>query len=165
MLAQPTTSPSFNVLHRSDALVTAELEKVCVIFWRKQPTRETFNIQKATLDNIVRRHGSGVAVICVVEASTDPPEEELRKASAKMVIDHGNRIACVALVIEGDGFRAAITRTVLSGITFMVRTPAPMKFFVSPKQAASWVASKVRVASTERFIENVEHVRDHFVGD
>jgi hypothetical protein len=163
MLAQPVVESAAQILHRSDALVTAELNKVVIIFWRKQPTKETFALQKSALDTMVRRHGSGVGVICVVEPTCDPPEDELRKASAKMVKDHGERIMCVGCVIEGSGFRAAITRTALSGITFMIRTPAPIKFFVTPKEAAAWVASRMTVERPERFADDVERVRGYFI--
>jgi hypothetical protein len=163
MLDQPLTNsiPILRVLHRSDALVAAELGSVCILFWRKTPTRATFNAQKSALDNLVARVGAGVAVICVVEPGADPPDEELRKASS--ITDHGNKIKAVALVIEGNGFRAAITRTVLSGITFMIRTPVPIKFFVTPKQAAAWVSTRVPVAgASDRFADQVENVRSHF---
>jgi hypothetical protein len=166
MLDQPlvTSIPTLRILHRSDALVAAELGNVCILYWRKGPTRSTFNAQKAALDGLVARVGSGVAVVCVVEPEADPPSEELRKASSKMITDHGQKIKAVALVIEGNGFRAAITRTVLSGITFMIRTPVPMKFFVTPKQAAVWVATRVPIAgSSERFADQVESVRSQFM--
>lgn len=163
MLVQPTVGSAAHILYRSDALVTAELNKVVIIFWRQKPTRDTFLIQKNALDTMVRRHGSGVGVICVVEPTSEPPEDELRKASSKMVIDHGERISCVGCVIEGSGFRAAITRTALSGITFMIRTPAPIKFFVTPQEAAAWIATRMTVEHPERFAENVERVREYFV--
>jgi hypothetical protein len=151
------------VIYRSNALVTAELGKVCLIYWRRQPNAATFSIQKQSLDSVVRKHGSGVGVICVVEEQCDPPEEEIRKASSRMIIDHGERIVCVGCVIEGSGFRAAITRAALSGITFMIRTPAPIKFFITPHLAAKWVASQMPVGQPEEFVQNVERLRDQFV--
>ncbi len=158
---QHITPPHVRVLHKSDVLAVAEVNKVCVIYWRKQPNRATFAIQKHCLDSVVKEHRSGVGVICIVESSSDPPEEDLRSASSQMVISHGTNLDCVACVIEGAGFRAAITRAVLSSIVRVIRTPAPIKFFVTPSQAATWVATKMRVGSTAEFIRTVESVRGY----
>src|SRR5690242_388098 len=119
------------VLHCGDGLAMAEVGDVCIGIWRARPTLETFNVQKSLLDEVVRSHANGAGYICIVESTADPPNDEVRRASAEMVTSQGKRLKRVACVIEGSGFRAALTRSVLSNIVRFARTPSPIRFFGS----------------------------------
>ena len=112
---------------------------VCIALWRTKPTRPLFEIQQAHLARAVASDPGKVAFMCVVAPTAEPPDDEVRSASANMITAHGSNLAGTACVIEGSGFRAAITRTVLSGIVFVIRTPSPIRLFESVEQAAPWL--------------------------
>ena len=112
---------------------------VCIALWRSKPTPQLIEVQVAHLARAVKRDPGKVAFMCVVAETAEPPEDAERAASVKMVNSHGANLAAIACVIEGAGFRAAITRTVLSGIVFLVRTPTPIRLFESVELATPWL--------------------------
>ena len=113
---------------------------MCVVVWRGDVTPSSFEQQRLGLAQVVQRNPGGAAFLCVVEETSKPPNEELRKASAQMVAQHGDRLKCIACVIEGDGFKAALTRSVLSGIALLVANRhAPLAFFSNVHQAGTWM--------------------------
>lgn len=145
-------------MHSADGLVMAERRGVSIAIWRRKPTRERFNIQKKCLDEVVAKNLGKAAFICVVEPTSEPPDDDIRKASSLMISSHEKNLKCVALVIEGTGFRSAITRTVLSGIVMLIRTPAPIKFFDTPKSACLWLGTLLPSAR-DGLLEEIEALR------
>lgn len=145
-------------MHSGSGLVMAEMAGVSIAIWRRKPNHELFDVQKRCLDEVVAKNKGKSAFICVVEPTAEPPDDDIRKASALMISAHEKNLKGVALVIEGAGFRAAITRTVLSGIVMLIRTPAPIKFFDVPKPACMWLGSLLPV-SREALMNEIEGLR------
>lgn len=116
----------------------ASFEQVCVAVWETKPTLRLFDIQKAHLAAAVAREPGRALFMCVVSSRADPPDQEIRDSSSKMIASHGKDLAACACVIEGSGFRAAITRTVLSGITMVIRSPVPFNFCESVEVGCKW---------------------------
>lgn len=145
-------------MHSGNGLVMAEMAGVSIALWRRKPNHELFDIQKRCLDEVVSRNKGRAAFICVVEPSSEPPDDDIRKAASLMISAHEKNIKGVALVIEGAGFRAAITRTVLSGIVMLIRSPAPIKFFDVPKPACMWLGSLLPV-SRDALMDEIEKLR------
>lgn len=146
------------VMFSGDGLVMAELGGVSIAIWRRKPNRELFEIQKKSLDEVVAKNRGKAAFVCVVEPTSEPPDDDIRKAASLMISAHEKNLKCVALVIEGTGFRSAITRTVLSGIVMLIRSPAPIKFFDIPKSACIWVATQLP-AARDGLLEEIEALR------
>ena len=135
--------PTLRVMHQSDALVMAALGPVCVAVWRKQPTRASFDVQHALLESAVESNQGHAAFLCVIEDGTDPPEQKLREASAQMISSLKDELVGVACVVEGAGFRAAISRTVLSSIMLLARAMPPVRVFDSTESAAPWLSTRL----------------------
>ena len=131
------------VRHCADGLLMAMIGPVCLALWHSQPTRERFAIQRDVLHGAVARDPGKVVFLCVVTPGAPPPEDAERAASAAMITSQGAKLLGVACVIEGSGFRAAITRTVLSGMVMMIRTPSPLKLFDGVHVAEPWLAKLV----------------------
>ncbi|HSC88272.1 MAG TPA: hypothetical protein VLC09_13410, partial [Polyangiaceae bacterium] len=107
-------SGPWKVTHRSDALIMGTMGPVCVALWSQKPSPQTFEVQRARLVETVAS-APRTAFLCVVGADTEPPDQAIREASAQMISSHLGKLVAVACVVEGTGFRSAITRTVLSG--------------------------------------------------
>jgi hypothetical protein len=157
---QPTPEPQAraNIMYRGDGLIMAERRGICIAVWRRKPNRELFEAEKKCLEEVVAKNIGKSAFVCVVEPTSEPPDDDIRKASSSMITSHEKNLKCVALVIEGTGFRNAITRTVMSGIVMLIRTPAPIKFFDTPKSASVWVGAQLPHAR-DQLIEVIEGVR------
>jgi hypothetical protein len=145
-------------MHSGSGLVMAEMAGVSIAIWRRKPNHELFDIQKRCLDEVVARNKGKSAFICVVEPTSEPPDDDIRKAASQMISAHEKNLKGVALVIEGAGFRSAITRTVLSGIVMLIRSPAPIKFFDVPKPACMWLGSLLPV-SRDGLLNEIEKLR------
>jgi hypothetical protein len=146
-------------MHSSDGLVMAERRGVSIAIWRRKPNRQLFELQRKCLDEVVAKNIGKSAFVCVVEPTSEPPDDDIRKAASSMISGHEKNLKCVALVIEGVGFRSAITRTVLSGIVMMIRTPAPIKFFDTPKTACLWVGTQLPSAR-DGLLDEIEALRN-----
>lgn len=147
------------IVHVGDGLVVAQIGHVCVVIWRKKPTRERFEIQRSRLEAAVKKQPGRTVFMCLVEAGTEPPDDDVRRASSSMVTGHGSDLKAVACVIEGAGFKAAISRTVLSGIQFLIRSPSPIKFFETAASGAAWLSQYVPIGNLMSFVEQVEVAR------
>lgn len=147
------------IVQVGDGVVVAQIGHVCVALWRKKPTKERFEIQRACLAAAVAKHPARTAFLCLVEPGTEPPDDDIRKASSTMVSGHGANLKAVAIVIEGTGFKAAISRTVLSGIVFLIRSPSPIKYFEAASSSAAWLSQFVPVGNLSHFVEQLELAR------
>ena len=132
-----------------DGLVVGMIGPVCLAIWRTKPTLELFEQQQLELDAAVASNPGKVAFLCVVESTADAPDQEVRDASAAMISSHGKKLAATACVIEGSGFRAAITRTVLSGMALVARNAAPSRFFEHVSVASAWLGDILGQGSRE----------------
>lgn len=130
---------SVRINHRSEALLMAHYGPVCIAVWTKKPTLASFEIQRAELASATLRRPGQQVFMCVIAAKTDAPDQNVRDATSAMVTTLGPKLAASVCVIEGTGFRAAITRTVLTSILWVVRTPMPSAFFESVPQACAWL--------------------------
>lgn len=147
------------IVQTGDGVVMAQVGAVCVAVWRKKPTPERFELQRTCLDAAVKRQPGKVVFMCLVESGTEPPDDNIRKASSAMISGHGENLRAVACVIEGTGFKAAISRTVLSGIQFLIRTPSPIKYFESIPTGGAWLGQFVQIGALTNFVEQVEQAR------
>jgi hypothetical protein len=134
-------------MHLADGLVVGEIGPVCVAIWRDEVDLPRFEMQAGALAVVTGKHPGKSAFVCIVEATCAAPDEDLRKRSVALVKQHEARLACVAAVIEGTGFRAAITRSVLSGMARLLpsRGRARRGFFANVRAAGTWVSELVDV--------------------
>jgi hypothetical protein len=135
------------------------LGPVCLALWAGKPTPELFEVQRAGLAVAVTQRRGEALFLCVITATADPPDETERQASARMITAHGADLAGCACVIEGTGFRAAVTRTVLSGITMLVRSPVKLRYFDSVAHACDWLETLARPGEISGLASQVELAR------
>jgi hypothetical protein len=127
------------VIHCRNGVAVAEVGRLCVAIWRGAVTDVSFEWQRSGLAEVVAHHPQGVAFLCVIEPTAKPPREELRQASIRMIASHGARLKCVAVVIEGEGFGAAITRGVISGMAHLRSRKNPASAFSDVRAALRWI--------------------------
>lgn len=130
------------LLHAADGLATAELGNHCLILWRKPVNGARFRVQREALELVTSRHPEGIGVLCVIEPVTESPSEELRSEASRLLAALAPRILRMAYVVEGEGFRAAIIRGVLSSIELLRGTRAfPSRYFAEPSAASRWLSA------------------------
>jgi hypothetical protein len=149
------------ILHTEDGLVVAEIGLLCTAVWRKDSTFARVRKQRSALAEVVASAPGKAGFFCVIEETSAPPNEAARKASTKMVEDHGRNLRAVACVIEGSGFRSSIVRSVASGIVMLARSKSktPVQYFATVNEGATWIGQLVDIGSVDTFAKEVEVVR------
>jgi len=156
------TAVEEQILHSEQGIAIAQSGRLCVVIWRGGVTATKFERQREGLAQVVHHHPDGVGFLCVIEADTKPPNEALRRASAEMIASHGDHLKCTAVVIEGNGFWAAITRSVISGMALMVSRRVHA-VFSNISSALKWMHHHVPVGSinaTTHFVEDLRKELD-----
>jgi hypothetical protein len=82
----------------------------------------------------------GMLVMAVLGPNNPPPDGEVRDILAQELTKCDDRIRAVAQTIEGQGFRAATLRAVLTGMSLVLRTKRPEKVCSSVEEAAQFLA-------------------------
>ena len=148
------------MLHCDENVALAETGALFVAIWRGSVTRNAFERQRAGLADVVQRHPRGAAFLCLVELTAKPPDEELRRAASDMVRSHGKRLTCVATVVEGDGFTAAVHRGAVTGIAMLrFDRKTPMSVFATVREAVMWLRDHVALPQPDELISTIEYVR------
>jgi hypothetical protein len=97
--------------------------------------------------------------MCVVGSSSPPPSSALRQASLNMITSLGERLAWVICVIEGDGLQAATTRSVLSGMSLLLKGSKPTVTFTADVwSAVTMVAGHFNATSAASLSEAHAHL-------
>jgi hypothetical protein len=152
------------VFYRDRDIVVAEADALCVVVWRGAVTKYPFEKQRAGLAAVVEKHPGKAGFLIVIEPSCKPPDDDLRHESTAMLESHGNRLTCVGVVVEGEGFRAAITRGVLSGMVLLMRNrKSPISFFSNVRSTAKWMSTHVEIPSVDYVASIVEEVRSNIM--
>ncbi|MET0340390.1 MAG: hypothetical protein ABW252_05280 [Polyangiales bacterium] len=151
--ASASASTGIAVLSCSDGLAIGELDGVCIVVWRGEVTLERFRRQRAALLGMFARHPEGVGLLCVIERNVAPPDEYFRRASAEMIDSFGSRLCGVLCVIEDEGFRGSVTRSVLSGMALLLRSRAPArKFSSSVASGSTWLVGQCPATTARRLL-------------
>jgi hypothetical protein len=152
---------SFEIISASDGLGIAEVGSVCLVVWRSAVVRERFVRQRDALTDFTSRHRGRAGFVTVIEPDAPPPEEAIRKASIEMIMTLSERLASVACVIEGDGFRAAATRSVLSGMALLLpRLKTEVKFTATVAAAGTWVSTRCDGVTTAAMCQAHDQLRE-----
>ena len=153
ILQRPTLPPAPAVtLYADDDVAVGHVGNVCVAIWRGAVTVPSFEKQRDNLSLVVNKHPEGAAFVCVIEPTAKPPNEELRRASVEMIASHKSVLRANAVVVEGVGFSAALTRGVISGMRLLFREDTPSKVFASVVESATWVGTLLKGAPSARMM-------------
>jgi hypothetical protein len=140
-----------------EGLAVAEVENVCVAIWRGEVTHSRFELQRKGLAEVVEHHNERAAFLVVVEAHVPPPSAELRRAGSALIAQYPT-LCCAVAVIEAKGFMAAVTRSVLSGMSLVTKPGFPEAHLGSVVEAGKWMAQHVCIEPTA-LVDAVESVR------
>lgn len=147
-------SQQSRVIWAQNGLGLAECASLCIALWRGAVTDELLARQRAALESVVSAHPTCAGFVTIVEPSSPPPNQEQRRVAVEMVTRYGSRLACLACVIEGDGFAGAVARSVLAGMALLLpNSTAPVKFFGSAAAAAPWISTRCPSASVPAFLQ------------
>jgi hypothetical protein len=147
------------VLHVADGIATGAIENVFVVVWRAPQTIERMRMEREGLRSAIRKHRGKVAMVCVIEASSEPPSDELKREAKALLAEHERDIVSAACVVEGAGFRAASMRAALSTIQLMLgRRRFASRFFATVVEACAFTEPHATIPF-DSLAEAIEELR------
>ncbi len=150
------------VIACEEGIIVGAVGGICVVIWRGAVDAPRFALQSNGLAEVVFQSEHNAGFFCIVEPTATPPNDQLRKASAEMIDLHKNALKCVALVMEGTGFKAAVSRAVLSGMSQMLSwRRAPIGFFAHLPSAAQWANRHISLGDLDQFVLSCEALRSY----
>ena len=160
----PLTVPlSLEVSAASDGIAVGKLGPVCIVLWRAAVTHPRFHEQRVGLLDVAEGSGGNAGFLCIIEPTADPPNAELRQASADLINGLDMKLKCVACVVEGRGIKAAIGRSVLTGMSMLSgRGKTPFEVMSDVDEAEDWMREHLSVpaGSVVRAAETLRHALD-----
>jgi hypothetical protein len=131
-----------------DGLATGAIANVYVAIWRDLKTRSRSDREAGGLRKVRAMHPRNTVYLCVVEPTTSPPDEAMRRAAVEMLRAASEDLVAVAAVVEGDGFRAAMVRGVLTAMQrFVGLKGLPVRYFGDVSSATAWIAEGYSAAA------------------
>lgn len=144
-----------NVLQDNHCVAT--WHRFLIVIFRHDTTVEAINDVRHALEKLESTEKS-VALLTIIEPNAPPPSSDVRDAMAAMLAEFGRVIKYSAVAFEGSGFRAAVVRGVVTGLTLLARMPYPHKVFAGVDDAAQWMINNV--ASLLGWRETVTQLTD-----
>ena len=127
----------------------AEVERCMLTVWRHQPTSDAFNLRHGELQDLARRHPKQCGYLEVIEPTSTPPTNELRKVAVDVFRKLGEDLCCVGFVLDGPQLRTALVRAILTTMTFLVPQLQPSKVFKRVGDGVEWMKSRTGSTSPE----------------
>jgi hypothetical protein len=116
-------------------------ERCVGVVWKRETTVAAVAKVEQVFRELHQRYSSGVYLMTVVEEGALMPNSEAREAVAVFLRSAAGKLRMSAVVHEGAGFRAAAVRSVVTGLSMLVRLPYPHEIFATVEQAAKWLGS------------------------
>jgi hypothetical protein len=105
--------------------------------------------------------GKRVALIQVVPATAITPDGPARAALANMLRQLDGVVSSSAIVHEAEGFRAAMIRSIVTGLATLSQPAFPHRVFAKVGEAATWMSALDGGARPERIALAVSQVRSN----
>lgn len=113
-------------------------------------TEEAARRQVAICTTQAQRFGpSQLLEIVLIDRETPLPTSAGRAVLDGAARTIGPYYLGVACVFDGEGFRAAMVRGVLTSLVMLARTPFPQRIFASDAECLIWSAEKLGVTAAE----------------
>jgi hypothetical protein len=126
------------LVHRSPGFASGAYGPLAISVWDDAPSREHAMNAASLLDSVARAHKE-VLLLAVVGPDCPPPESAVREILAAELRRLSKQIVASANLVEGQGFRAAALRSVLTGMALLVRPPYPQKICATMTEASEFL--------------------------
>lgn len=132
---------------------------VAIALWRYETTgADVLELQK-TAERAHAAAGQPIALIQVVAASAIPPDAQVRTALGRMLASLLGRVSHSAIVHETEGFRAAMIRSIVTGLVALSNPGFPHRVFSTVEESVSWMTSGNANLQRAKLLLAIESVR------
>lgn len=124
-----------------DGFASASLGPIVITVFDKAGTVDHARAAGMLLARVARMEPN-VFIFAVLGPDVGPPDKELRDIMSRELAKAEDRVCSVSQVIEGDGFRAAALRAVLTGMSLMLRLKRIDQVSRSVEKGAAKIAAQ-----------------------
>jgi len=165
MLVEP---PTILALDRDHLVAT--WRDVVLVNWRIATAPAAPRELRDITERFIDARPSGIAWFVIIEAAAPLPSAEARESLAGTLRDFGGRMHASAVVMEGQGFRAAAVRSVVTGVVLVSRLPHPHRVFHAAPEGCAWLEKQCGDAVARKFVaadllRAIESARSHRAAD
>jgi hypothetical protein len=125
-------------LSHSGDFTSARLNDIVLQIWHKETTMAGVASLRAAIAKVASESAAGLRLLVVVEAGAAMPPRNARASIAAFMTEFKSSIRATGLAFEGEGFRAASVRAVVTGLNMLTQHPFPYAVFRTVDQALEW---------------------------
>ncbi|MEW5855086.1 MAG: hypothetical protein AB2A00_40290 [Myxococcota bacterium] len=158
-------SPEPRILIQNNFHMICGWEALLFVVLRAAPTVASMrSMQEELMQRAVRQNDGKVGLMVVVGERMPIPTPEVREVLASPPPGYFERIAAVATVYEGSGFRAATVRSVSLAIRILSKVDHPSEVFSNISTASAWMCDQLRQGghanlTTQQMTEAVQRMQ------
>lgn len=124
----PRRLPTQIYVNNADQLL-ASCGPVFMVEWRDKTLMDGCEALLKECTTYAESQPNGLGLLTIIHATAPLPEKEERKHIAKFLQQSGGFIKHSTVVVEGEGFRSACVRSVVTGLAQLARQPFPHKVY------------------------------------
>ncbi|MGH7283164.1 MAG: hypothetical protein ACRELY_16685 [Polyangiaceae bacterium] len=139
--------------------VLATWKNFAIVIWRHDTSLAAIENARKMSEELIQKHAEGINWFTVIEENATMPSQEARTKINEVMNRGGKNTLRSALIFEGTGFRAAATRSVVTGISFVSPLPFPHKIFGTVNTACAWLAGATKDTDPTALANAIEDAR------
>jgi hypothetical protein len=130
-------------------------KNVLVNVWHQQGTLPRLIEMRRVMQALADEYPNGIAELTVLRSTilAQPLPQRERDETNAMAKHFARHTVAQAFVVEGEGFRAATTRMVISGVILFSRPGYPYKTFAEAAPAARWLCETAKLGDAAAILE------------
>lgn len=125
--------------------------------WTAQGTRPLIEALGRALATFVAQHPEGISNVHIIAAGLPLANAEAREALSGLMQKHDRHLACGGTVLDGTGFWASATRSVIMSLQLLTPSSIAMRTCASDAELAAWMlkphAQRTGVALEQQALE------------
>jgi hypothetical protein len=152
-----TLGPSFIKPERTSRdFVAGVWLNVGIAIWRNETRAEDVRYMSEVLGKLAAKHPSnGIGFVQVVETTCEKLDSPARMALTDLLRAGRSYLRCSTVIYEGETFRAAAVRMIVTGFVTFVRPGFPHHVFATVAQAAQWQTSHLMPKAPTQFASDL----------
>jgi hypothetical protein len=123
------------------------LQNIMIACWSKGgtgPAVQRVAEQRARMD---KQHPEGVSVVYLIANDAGLPTAEARAGVRQLIERYRHQRACLAVVVQGEGFWASGMRAVITGVRMLVPGQLAMRVYGRVEEVVAWLPAQHQSAT------------------
>ena len=121
-------------------------ENLFIVLFRVHTTVEGADDIRETGMRLGEEHPNGIGMLTIIEQHAPAPDGQARAKLADLM-RNADYIKASGVAFEGSGFRAAMVRSIIAGLSMIARQPYPHRVFSNLPDTLDWLIPELNQRS------------------